>query len=201
MTQPSGDHADERRRLLDAARVVLARTGWSDFKVKSVLRESGLSTRQFYRHFDSKDALLFEVYGQEVERRVRTHLPQTSDAVGGVTAFIDAVISSAYDAGGTGLERRYFALHWRQFVAERPQDADRIGWPLVHTLEAVIRRGLESGEFPAARPPEDAITVVHLVVGVLGEVAVRTPVPPRDWVRDLTIPFALTALTAPVRFG
>jgi AcrR family transcriptional regulator len=196
-SSPPVSVADERRRLLDAARAVLARTGWSDLKVASVLRFAGLSTRTFYRHFDSKGSLLFALYGDELARRLQAELPREGDAIDRVTAIVDALIDASYDDSGPHGSQRYFALHWREFVCERPDEATRIGWPLVRTLEQVIRDGKEAGTFPTARPREDAIAVLTLVTGAVGDHVVLTPVPPRAYVRDLVLPFALAALTAP----
>jgi AcrR family transcriptional regulator len=188
---------EERRRLLDAARAVLARSGWSDLKVGSVLRFAGLSTRTFYRHFDSKASLLFVLYGDELASRLHARLPREGDPIDRVTAFIDAVIDASYDEDGPRASSRYFALHWREFVCERPDEAARVGWPLVQALQQVIQDGKAAGAFPAARPREDALAVLTLVTGVVGDHAMLTPVPPREYVRGVVLPFALAALTAP----
>ena len=50
--------ADELRILLDAALVVMERNGYVDAAVADIFREADLSTRSFYRHFESKDQLL-----------------------------------------------------------------------------------------------------------------------------------------------
>ena len=49
---------DELRILLDAALAVMERNGYVDAAVADILREADLSTRSFYRHFESKDQLL-----------------------------------------------------------------------------------------------------------------------------------------------
>src|ERR1700690_4273037 len=51
-------YAAEARRLIDAAFVVMRRTGSIDPQVREIVREAGLSNQAFYRHFPSKDALL-----------------------------------------------------------------------------------------------------------------------------------------------
>ena len=69
----ASERADaERNKLLTAAMEVLKRSGWWGFKVESVLRQAGLSTRSFYRHFEKKSDLLlalleFELGGAAIK--------------------------------------------------------------------------------------------------------------------------------------
>ena len=51
----------QRRRLLDAARVALQRSGFGNLRVTDVVREAGMSSRSFYDHFDTKEDLLLEL--------------------------------------------------------------------------------------------------------------------------------------------
>src|SRR5271154_112511 len=59
---------DELRILLNAALVVMGRNGYQDAAVADILAEADLSTRSFYRHFESKDQLLCALYRREAER-------------------------------------------------------------------------------------------------------------------------------------
>src|SRR6202050_5878896 len=64
----------ELRILLDAALAVMGRNGYVDAAVADILREADLSTRSFYRHFESKDQLLCALYRREAEAGgVRLH--------------------------------------------------------------------------------------------------------------------------------
>ena len=65
---------DELRLLLDAALAVMERNGYVDAAVADILREADLSTRSFYRHFESKDQLLCALFRREAEAAaVRLH--------------------------------------------------------------------------------------------------------------------------------
>src|SRR4051812_20043747 len=59
--------AAEAGALLEAALTVLRRKGATGLTVADVLGESGLSTRAFYRHFESKDALLLALFDADQE--------------------------------------------------------------------------------------------------------------------------------------
>lgn len=58
--------ADRRRRIVDAARVCLARGGPAGVTTRAVAAEAGISTGALYHHFPSLDALWNELAGQEV---------------------------------------------------------------------------------------------------------------------------------------
>jgi AcrR family transcriptional regulator len=51
----------QRRRLLDAARVVLQQRGFGNVRVTDVVRAAGMSSRSFYDYFDTKEDLLLEL--------------------------------------------------------------------------------------------------------------------------------------------
>src|ERR1700689_2283295 len=58
---------DELKILFDAALVVMARNGFQDAAVAEILGEANLSTRSFYRHFESKDQLLCALFRREAD--------------------------------------------------------------------------------------------------------------------------------------
>jgi len=67
-------HEEDRQRALAAARCLLTARGIRDLKVETVLREAGLSTRAFYRHFGNKHDLvraLIEQSSRDVAERTR----------------------------------------------------------------------------------------------------------------------------------
>src|SRR3954470_563735 len=52
-----------RDRILDAAVDLFADQGYDGTSVAQVIERAGLTKGGFYHHFASKDALLYEVYG------------------------------------------------------------------------------------------------------------------------------------------
>ena len=52
-----------RDRVLDAAVALFAQQGYDATSVSQVIERAGLTKGGFYHHFASKDALLYEVYG------------------------------------------------------------------------------------------------------------------------------------------
>ena len=87
---------DELRILLDAALVVMDRNGYVDAAVADVLREADLSTRSFYRHFQSKDQLLCALFRREADAaatRLRAKVDGASTPVEALHAWIDEILN------------------------------------------------------------------------------------------------------------
>jgi len=60
------DDGAERQLILDAAYAALRDHG-PDFTIVHILTNAGVSTRSFYRHFDSKDSLIHAMYLRDGE--------------------------------------------------------------------------------------------------------------------------------------
>lgn len=59
-----------RLRILEAAAAVLAAPG--DTSMKAIARRAGVGQGTLYRHFPTRESLILQVYGEEVEELVRT---------------------------------------------------------------------------------------------------------------------------------
>jgi AcrR family transcriptional regulator len=161
---------DELRILLNAALVVMERNGYADAAVADILREADLSTRSFYRHFESKDQLLCALFRREADAAA-ARLRDKVDAAGtpreALDAWIDEILSfghhrvkaarvsvlgspGAMKADGYGEEMRY---------------ASRI---LTAPLEELLRRGAADGSLPLADPPADAPLIQSVVWAAAG---------------------------------
>ena len=87
---------DELRLLLDAALAVMERNGYADAAVADILREADLSTRSFYRHFESKDQLLCALYRREAEAaavRLTAKVEAAPSPRAALDAWIDEILS------------------------------------------------------------------------------------------------------------
>ncbi|MER7930708.1 TetR/AcrR family transcriptional regulator [Streptomyces sp. NPDC096057] len=72
------DARSNRLRILDAAAEVLALPG--DTSLKSIARRAGVGQGTLYRHFPTRESLVLQVYGEEVEELV-TAVPVLLDAL------------------------------------------------------------------------------------------------------------------------
>jgi AcrR family transcriptional regulator len=61
---------DARARVLDAAVELFAQRGYDGTSVSQVIARAGVAKGGFYHHFASKEALLYEVYGDLIGRQL-----------------------------------------------------------------------------------------------------------------------------------
>jgi AcrR family transcriptional regulator len=152
------ESADELRILLDAALVVMERNGYADAAVADILREAGLSTRSFYRHFESKDQLLCALCRREAERasaRLAAKVDAAEDPRAALDAWIDEILSLGH----------HRAKAVRVSVLSSPGAMKAEGYPeetqhaihmLMAPLERLLADGVADGSFPLADPVADA---------------------------------------------
>jgi AcrR family transcriptional regulator len=173
---------DELRILLDSALAVMQRNGYADAAVADVLLEADLSTRSFYRHFDSKDELLCAVYRREADaaaKRLRAKVAAAGSPRASLEAWIDEILSFGYHrakaAGVAGLGSPA-AMRAQGYVKEARRAANL----LVEPLEELLSEGVADGSFPLADPPADAPFIQSVVWAVAGLNQTRARAASRD---------------------
>jgi AcrR family transcriptional regulator len=181
----------ERSKLLTAAMEVLQRSGWWGFKVESVLRQAGLSTRSFYRHFEKKSDMLlalleYELGGAAVNlRRVTASAETPSDKI---RAYVSATIDMAYRAD-LAKPSSLFASHWRELLPEYPEAIDRCTQRIIAPLVDAIREGKARGEFQSEDPIADARAIFYLVASMTADQAALGRSIPREDFEHIVMPF------------
>lgn len=187
---------DERSRLLTAATQVLQGSGWWGFKVESVLRRAGLSTRSFYRHFEKKNDLLMALLEVELDRAADCLHRATIAADTPwekVRAYVDTTLDLAYREDLVKAAS-LFALHWRELLPDYPNEirrcTERMRAPLV---EAIIE-GHTHGDFHSDDPVADARAIFHLVASMMADQTASGGATPREKLEHILIPFISRAL-------
>ncbi|BBZ14967.1 TetR/AcrR family transcriptional regulator [Mycobacterium branderi] len=186
----------ERNKLLNAAMQVLQRSGWWGFKVESVLRQAGLSTRSFYRHFEKKSDLLLallevELGGAAVGLRRQTAAADTpSDKV---RAFVAAIIDMAYRED-LAKPSSLFASHWRELLPEYPEAIDRCIERMMAPLVEAITEGRARGELQSDDPVADARAIFFLVSSMTADQATLGGATPRAEIEHIVLPFISRAI-------
>jgi AcrR family transcriptional regulator len=152
---------EERVRILSAALDVLRRNGGQEITVADILREAGLSTRAFYRHFETKEDVIRALYQRDAES-FGTHLRRKVDAASGsrqaLEVWIFETLGLVYDrrraervaALGSPMVARVVAGS-----SERQLGEDLLAAP----LRVALTDGLAVGVFPLAHPELDVPTV------------------------------------------
>jgi AcrR family transcriptional regulator len=158
--------ADERASIIDAAYSCLASPHPGPVSVAAILEAAGMSTRAFYRHFQSKDELFLAMLKQDADAVARRLRRVADETAGGptaqLTAWISYILSLAYDPRRRAhvivldSDEVRVAKGYRDAGAELRADREEI-------LADILRRGRSDGSFPLARPEVDA-AAIHAVV-------------------------------------
>ena len=89
-----------RDALVSAAAEIVRDEGIGSVNVARVLERAALSTRAFYRHFDSKDALVSAVFLQMARmemRRLKRKMAAASNPAEAVVAWIEGRLDLAFN--------------------------------------------------------------------------------------------------------
>jgi len=184
-----------RSALLDAASKIVREEGVRSVNVAQVLNRAQLSTRAFYRHFDSKDALVSAVFlemARTEKRRLKRKMAAAADPTEAVVAWIDGRLDLAFnDQIRSDLRQMSLEAQTQMFGAsELVSDAYReILKPLVEQLES----GRRAGMFPGIDPTADALSI-HGAIWASVEQQWTTGDCDRDAVRDQVVRFCLRGI-------
>jgi AcrR family transcriptional regulator len=173
--------ADELRLLFDATLAVMERNGYADAAVADILAEAGLSTRSFYRHFQSKDQLLCALYRHEAEgvaARLAGRVSAAATPLEALDGWIDEIMSLGYHrrkAARAAVLGSPGAMRAEGYAAESRRAITLLSAPLRDLLTA----GQRDGTFPLADPAADAPLIESVVWTAAGLSPLRQPTRPR----------------------
>jgi AcrR family transcriptional regulator len=129
--------------------------------VADVLEEAGLSTRSFYRHFETKEKAIRALYQRDAEL-FSAHLWRRIDAANdpceALEVWLNEVLGLAYDhrrAERVSAMSTPFVARVVSGTREEQLGTDLLEQP----LRSVLESGLAQGLFPLARPELDIRTI------------------------------------------
>jgi AcrR family transcriptional regulator len=160
------DDETERRLLIEAAIRVMERNDYSDMSVGEILTEAGLSTRAFYRHYDSKEALLETFLLHEAEsvgRSLGRVVAAAQDPAAAVEAWLDRFLDVFF------VPRRARRAAMLAAAATRSSGPSaemmiRLREIACRPLVGALRAGHDVGILHSFRPEADAYSIHDLVV-------------------------------------
>lgn len=158
LVDPAGQAENERARIIEATYRLLLVSDGQNVSVTDILHEAGLSTRAFYRHFGSKDALLLALFRQESEA-LRTRLDSlVASAASPVEALRDWIEDFLRVAAPSRRLASAVALSAEEISRARGYAAAQLDSQAAQeaTLATVLARGRADGSFPWAEPGPDA---------------------------------------------
>ena len=192
------DPDTELELLFDATLTVLRRNDYSDVAIADILEEAGLSTRSFYRHFQSKDELLLTLYRRDAEvaaERLRARVSKAATPAEALKAWVDEILSFRFD--------RRKAVRVALLGAASARRADGYGHEAIHAgrilsapLLELLETGRREGAFPASDPPRDAEMIRAIVFDYAGLNSAGRGSLPRAAVKQDILGFCLRALGA-----
>jgi AcrR family transcriptional regulator len=188
------DAGVERTMILDAALAAMRRNGYAASSVADILQLAGVSTRSFYRHFESKDAVVAEVVRREaesVERWLRDGIAAVDDPVKCVELWLDRTLDLFFRRG-QATTTALFASPDVIRSSRIPEDLTDLRRCVYSPLADVLRSAHATGELQSPNPDLDAMTMF----GMLSDAALHpaTRKLGRTAVRDHVVRFAWPAL-------
>jgi AcrR family transcriptional regulator len=156
---------DVRRAIVDAASKSVREQGVRGLSIATVLERAGLSTRAFYRHFDSKDQLVAAVFLEMTRSevlRLKTRMSEATDPVEAVAAWIDGRLDLAFDEE-IKAELRQVSLEAQSKSFSVPEMVTPAYGAILEPLVEQLQRGLELGVFKDIIPATAAKSI-HGVV-------------------------------------
>jgi AcrR family transcriptional regulator len=163
--------ADNRQRIVQSARGLVARGGFREASITAVAAAAGLSTGAIYRYFPSKADLFVEVLTDAVRREVAI-LQDIVARPGSATERLCAAVESF---ARRALEGPYLAYAFIAEPADPEVEAARIlcREDFGGVFKTVLKEGVASGEFP-----KQSIEVsAACIVGAFTEALVRPLAP------------------------
>jgi AcrR family transcriptional regulator len=163
--QPDPGSDDDRGCIIDAAYSCLSEPHSGPIPVAAILQRAGVSTRAFYRHFESKDELFLALLRQESDAladRLDRIVDQTGNPVDQLKAWISGMFGWMHDE-----EMR---MHLTVIDSDEVRAAkgyretrERAHVDRERSLVEILRRGLADGSFPQADPEHDAVAISAVI--------------------------------------
>lgn len=195
--QPDSGNDDDRGCIIDAAYSCLSEPHTGPIPVAAILQRAGVSTRAFYRHFQSKDELFLALLRQESDTladRLDRIVDETGDPVGQLKAWINGMFGWMHDEE---MRMHLMVIDSDEVRAAKGyrETRERAHADRERSLVEILRRGRADGSFPQADPEHDAVAISAVISR---EMANQSPGDEARLQRSLdwVLEFALRALGA-----
>ena len=192
--------AERRERLLEAALDEFTTRGYHKTKIADLCARAGVSTRNFYEKFASKEALLLELHAHINTVAMKRMLPvldslADADALTRITTLVDAFVAAVTS------DPRYPRLNYVEAPGiSQAMERQHREWFNRYTefIEAECDRAAAAGLAPRRDYHLTAIALVGAVTGILREwQAHDPPMPAADVANEIRQVF-IAAITRPV---
>jgi AcrR family transcriptional regulator len=156
---------DVRRAIVAAASEAVREQGVRRLSIAAVLDRADLSTRAFYRHFESKDQLVAAVFlemAHTERRRLRRKMAKAANPVEAVAAWIDGRLDLAFDENIKS-DLRGLSLEAQSQMFASPALIQPAYGEMLTPLVEQLQHGLACGVFHDIDPVTDAQSIQGVV--------------------------------------
>lgn len=164
--RPDTARDDDRGCIIDAAYGCLFEPHSGPIPVAAILQRAGVSTRAFYRHFESKDELFLALLRQESDA-LADRLDRIADEIPGapvehLRAWIGEMFGWMHDAE---LRMHLTVIDSDEVRAAKGyrETRERAHTDRERSLVAILRRGRRDGSFPLSEPDRDAVAISAVI--------------------------------------
>src|SRR5262245_8181942 len=156
-----------RRRIVAAARELIAHGGYGEAQVASVAERAGVATGTVYRHFPSKADLFSQVFREASQHEVDALAAAAQAASGGAA---DRIAAAAETFANRALQAPRLAWALLAEPVDPAIEAERLAFRRAYgdAIAGVIEGGIAAGELPRQDPEVSAAALV----GAIGEAMV-----------------------------
>jgi len=163
-------NGDDRGSIIEAAYTCLSEPHSGAIPVAAILQRAGVSTRAFYRHFESKDELFLAMLRDETDALAERLDRICADLPGSPVDQLKAWISGMFGLIHDARTRMHFTVSdsdevraakgYRETREQAHADRER-------SLVAILRRGRDDGTFPLADAEKDAMAISAVISRVM----------------------------------
>jgi AcrR family transcriptional regulator len=156
---------DVRRAIVAAASETLREQGVRGLSIAAVLDRAELSTRAFYRHFESKDQLVAAVFlemARAEKRRLQRKMAKAGNPVEAVAAWIDGRLDLAFDENVKS-DLRLLSLEAQSQMFAAPELIQPAFEEMLKPLIEQLNDGLGCGVFHDIDPVTEAQSIQGVV--------------------------------------
>ncbi|HET6288901.1 MAG TPA: TetR/AcrR family transcriptional regulator [Amycolatopsis sp.] len=191
--------AERRERLLEAALDEFTTRGYHRTKIADLCARAGVSTRNFYEKFASKEALLLELHAHINTVAMKRMLPvleslADADALTRITTLLDAFVAAVTS------DPRYPRLNYVEAPGiSQAMERQHRDWFNRYTdfIEAECDRAAAAGLAPKRDYHLTAIALVGAMTGILREWQAHEPPLPANAVAAEIREVFIAAITRP----
>jgi len=159
----------ERAHILCTAREIVDNSGWQVLQLEDIQRRAGVCDRSFHRHFSCLESLFSALLRDEIRsavRQLRHATRQSKRPVERVRSYIATMVDYAYPVERRGRASALAAI-WLEHSGNHVDENEALVDELIDPLREAIRVGCQTGEMSSQCPDDDALSIFHLVTGMI----------------------------------